>query len=412
MRQERSRSHVFFPAPGHTGQVPIIDGFDVFLIGKVSEMNKAIQIVCVVAIVAALGSSAMAVNIEMAPVGNPGNAADTEVMHDGTTGYGAVGYAYNIGKYEVTTGQYSGFLNAIAGADTYGLYNPDMWSNVYGCKIQRSGSWGSYTYSVADDWANRPVNYVSWADAARFTNWLHNGQPNGAQNDSTTENGAYDLSTTQRYYGPNGETPTEKSADWYALNEILMGVSREPGWKWAIPTEDEWYKAAYHKNDGVTGNYYKYPTSNDAAPSNDLIDPDPGNNATYYNIYPLGEDPLTIGAPYYRTEVGAHENSDSPYGTFDQGGNVWEWTEAIITGYHRTYRLFRGASFGSSDVMRQRSRSRSVTGNPASEYYGYGFRVTEVPEPGTLSILALGGSAVLRRQRRRLERRKLTREDA
>jgi hypothetical protein len=55
--------------------------------------------------------------------------------------------------------------------------------------------------------------------------------------------------------------------------------------------------------------------------SNQLIDPDPGRNATCGGT--------TIGAPSYRTEVGAHENSDSPYGTFDQGGNVLEFTEAV-----------------------------------------------------------------------------------
>ena len=74
---------------------------------------------------------------------------------------GAVGYTYNIGKYEVTAGQYTEFLNAVAKTDTYGLYNTNMWSSTYGCKIQQSGSSGSYTYSVASDYANRPVNYVA-----------------------------------------------------------------------------------------------------------------------------------------------------------------------------------------------------------------------------------------------------------
>ena len=36
---------------------------------------------------------------------------------------GSVGYNYNIGKYEVTAGQYTEFLNAVARTDTYGLYN-------------------------------------------------------------------------------------------------------------------------------------------------------------------------------------------------------------------------------------------------------------------------------------------------
>ena len=97
------------------------------------------------------------------------------------TGYGAVHYAYNIGTYEVTAGQYCEFLNAVAATDSHELYNSNMWSNTYGCKIQRSGSLGSYTYSVDVNWANRPVNYVSWGDAARFANWLHNGQPTGPQ---------------------------------------------------------------------------------------------------------------------------------------------------------------------------------------------------------------------------------------
>ena len=71
----------------------------------------------------------------------------------------------------------------------------------FGCKIQRIGTAGSYTYSVAADRANRPVNWVSWGDAARFTNWLHNGQPIGAQGLGTTENGAYYL---------NGAIPTRR----------------------------------------------------------------------------------------------------------------------------------------------------------------------------------------------------------
>ena len=112
-------------------------------------------------------------------VGNPSNAADTEVMGDGTTGYGAVAYVYNIGKFEVTAGQYTEFLNAVAADDTYSLYNTSMWLSTSGCKIERSGSSGSYTYSVAADRADRPVDYVSWGDAARFANWLTNSMPTG-----------------------------------------------------------------------------------------------------------------------------------------------------------------------------------------------------------------------------------------
>jgi formylglycine-generating enzyme required for sulfatase activity len=309
-------------------------------------------------------------------VGNPGNAGELSGEGAGPLGKGpdrvcgAVDYFYQIGKYEVTAGQYTAFLNAVADTDTYGLYNSRMWSDSFGCKIQRSGSSGSYSYSVAGDWEDRPVNYVSWGDAARFANWLHNGQPTGAQGLTTTEDGAYYL---------NGATS----------NAALLAVSRESDWKWAITSEDEWYKAAYHKNDGVTGNYFDYPTSSDSVPSNDLINPDPGNNANFY------QSGYTIGSPYYRTEVGEFENSDSPYGTFDQGGNVWEWNEAILYG---SCRGLRGVSFDAfaGDGLHASSRGRY---DPSNEDVIIGFRVSEVPEPGTMALLALGAVGMLRRRR-------------
>jgi hypothetical protein len=142
------------------------------------------------------------------PVGNPGNANDTH-----GAGYGGVAYAYNMGKYEVTAGQYAEFLNAVAGVDTYGLYNTAMWTHGYGCQIERFDGTGTagdpYQYRVAGDWADRPVNYVSWGDAARFANWLQNGQPTGAQDLTTTEDGSYYL---------NGATS----------NAELLAVVREP----------------------------------------------------------------------------------------------------------------------------------------------------------------------------------------
>jgi len=320
------------------------------------------------------------IDIALVPVGNVGNGDD---WHG--DGYGGVDYQYNIGKYEVTAGQYTEFLNAVAKTDTYSLYNTNMWSFSDGCKIQRSGSSGSYTYSVAPDWANRPVNLVSWGDAARFANWLHNGQPTGAQDASTTEDGAYFL---------NGATS----------NAALLAVTRETDWKWAIPSEDEWYKAAYHGN-----YYYDYPTSSDTAPGyvndggnlsgtgNPFTEggTDPGNYATYDG------DSKTdgIGSPYYRTEVGEWENSDSPYGTFDQGGNVWEWNEAIIEG---SYRGFRGGSFinyGASPAMHAAYRFMD---SPTFEVDALGFRVVQTPAPGAaiLGMIGIGMVGAFTRKRR------------
>jgi formylglycine-generating enzyme required for sulfatase activity len=259
-----------------------------------------------------VGAAVASVAIETVTVGNPGNPGEQSRLPQGDpTFYGGVAYTYAIGKYEVTAGQYTAFLNAVAATDTRNLYHTRMDYDAdptrEGCNIKRQGAPGSYTYSVAPDWADRPVNYVSWADAARFANWLHNGQPAGAQDLTTTEDGSYFLDGISQF----NDT---------ALEDVL----REPDATWAIPSEDEWYKAAHHRNDGVTGNYWNYPTGSDGAVSHLLIDPDPGNNATF-----SGGGMWTIGAPYYRTEAGAHENSGSPYGTFDQGGNVMEFTEAV-----------------------------------------------------------------------------------
>ena len=340
-------------------------------------MIRAIQIVCVAVVVAALGSMAVAkVDIETVRVGDPGNAGEqSRLASDGDkTHYGGVAYTYNIGKYEVTAGQYTDFLNNVAGVDPYGLYNTSMTGN-YGCKIQRTGSSGSYSYSVAGDYANRPVNYVSWGDSARFVNWLHNGQPAGtltgdpAQDAGLTEDGSYHLYGATTFMG-------------------LLGVHRQDDWKWAITSEDEWYKAAYYKGGGTSAGYWDYPTSNDSVPANDLIEPtDPGNNATFY------DDGYTVGA-YYRTEAGAHENSDSPYGTFDQGGNLFEWNEAILG----SSRGIRGGSFVSNDNQLLTSFRYGYLPTDRREILG--FRVVEVPEPATLSLLALGGLAVLRGRRK------------
>jgi formylglycine-generating enzyme len=321
---------------------------------------------------------AQAITIDLVPVGDPGNAGEWSGESYGGYGpnriCGAVDYTYSIGKYEVTALQYTEFLNAVAKTDTYGLYNAGMWS-PNGCKIQQSGESGSYRYSVASDYANRPVTYVTYWDSCRFVNWLQNGQPTGEQGAGTTETGTY---TLDGYNRMDGRT-----------------IGRNAGATWAVTNEDEWYKAAYYKGSSTNAGYWDYPTSSDAVPSHELGTPtDPGNNATFCDkVY-------TIGDPYNRTEVGAHENSDSPYGTFDQGGNVWEWNEAVVTIDESCLsRGLRGGSFNyyADDLL------------ASSRYCGYqiiegptiGFRVVSVPEPGSLIMTAMIAATALLRYRRK-----------
>jgi len=307
-----------------------------------------------------------AITIDTVHVGNPGNTADTR--YD-TTGYGSVSYAYDIGTYEVTAGQYTAFLNAVAATDTYSLYNTSMSDTSYGSGITRSGSSGGYSYTVDPAFVNRPVNYVSFWDATRFANWLSNGQPTGAQDNTTTEDGAYTLTTT----GIDNNT-----------------ITRNANAKWVVTGENEWYKAAYYDPtlNGGSGGYYDYPTSSDTAPGRDLADVS-GNNANYYG------DPYPIDSGKYTTVAGEFQNSDSPYGTFDQCGNVWEWNEAIIT---ELYRGLRGGSF--SDVASNLAASHRDSTYPYNESYLTGFRVASLPEPGScVMVLCLASAALMRRRR-------------
>jgi hypothetical protein len=102
------------------------------------------------AVCAAQAQGGAPVVMQTVTVGNPGNAGDPQ-QFQGI--FGGVDYVYAVGKYEVTAGQYAAFLDAVAATDTYGLYNPNMWTHEAGCKIERTGSPGSYSYSVAPDWA-------------------------------------------------------------------------------------------------------------------------------------------------------------------------------------------------------------------------------------------------------------------
>jgi len=306
-------------------------------------------------------------SVSMATVGDPGNAADT-------TGYGAVGYVYKMDKYDVTTAQYTQFLNAVAATDTYGLYTTSddygySMANAYPTVgISRSGSSGSYTYSVIGN-GNVPVFDETWGDAARFSNWLQNGQPNGAEGNGTTETGAYTL---------NG-----------ALSQAaLMAITRNAGALYFIPSEDEWYKSAYYKGGGTNAGYWTYATQSNTVPSN-VLSAIGTNNADYYNNGRT--DPTN-----YLTSVGAFASSPSAYGTYDQVGDVYQWNEANIGGSSRG---LRGGDWDlNSSSLPSSSRGG---GTPTFEIELIGFRVASVPEPGSLTLLVVGAIGVLIWARRR-----------
>lgn len=311
--------------------------------------KKRCLVVVVLAVISGFAASAAvgAIGISTVPIGNPGNAADP------STGYGSAAYRYNIGAAEVTNAQYAAFLNAVAQADANGLYNANMGGSLGG--ISRSGASGSFSYAVLSGRANNPVNYVSFWDAARFANWLHNGQPTGAQSASTTEDGAYTLTAG----GISGNS-----------------VTRNAGWQWAVGSSSEWYKAAYHQPASLGGdsdNYWLYPTSSNSLPTTAQ-----GNfNNAIGNTTPVG----SYAANYY--------------GAFDMGGNVWEWNDTIAGSL--ATRGVRGGSFAFGD-----SNLRSdvqLTLFPTNETNYIGFRVVELPGPSSMAVLGIGVALAARRRR-------------
>lgn len=287
------------------------------------------------------------VTIDTVTVGDSGNRSDS-------SGYGAVNDVFALGKYEVTIGQYTVFLNAVASvtaeAHLADLWHPKMSSDPRISGISRAGSGTAidpYIYAGLGN-TNRPISYLSWIDAARFANWMHNGATIGA----STETGAYTLNGTN--------------------TGIIL---RNPGAKWWIPSEDEWYKAAYYKGGGAKAGYWDYPTQSDKAPGNFV------GSATNQANYWIGVFSVTQSASYPSStslsEVGAFAGSMSAYGTYDQGGNLLEWNDAVIGGVSRG---LRGGDWNGNELgLQSTTRGDGGTAAPTYEDDDIGFRLAAVP---------------------------------
>jgi len=310
-----------------------------------------------------------AVVIDTVYVGNPGNAADP------TTALGSVSYGYSLGKYEVTIGQYTEFLNSVAKVDTYSLFSTDMSSNLNIAGISRSGSSGNFTYSAmtnSGSSANRPVTFVSWFSAARFANWMANGQPVGAQGNSTTEIGAYTLNGAMS--GLN-----------YSKNAVNPNTGAAPTW-W-IPSVNEWYKAAYYEPGASSDNYWLYPTRSDVVPGNVVGATE--NQANYPTaVYSVTQNSTYSSSLNYLSSGGAFTSSESYFGTFDQGGNVWEWTDGTLSVPQPT-REIRGGAWDFTTEYELRSNNVAAGKTPESGTELIGFRLASIPEPSTAAFLAI-----------------------
>lgn len=280
-----------------------------------------------------LALPANALELDFVLVRNAGNPGDD-------TGHGSVAYDYAISKREVTNADYTEFLNAVANeTDDWALYNPAMAGIAFPLVLIGFERF----YEVVPGFANLPVDHVSIYDAFRFANWLQGGQVWGAAGIVSTEDGAYLMEFSR------------------------TAIARKPGALFFVPDTDEWYKAAYYDPaaNGGAGGYFEYPTATDTAPTCALPSANP-NTANCESVVSAF------------TEVGSYPGSPSPYGTFDQGGNAWEWTEQTDTA---SVRIIRGGSWFTTALAS--GASISSTQEADGESIAVGFRIAMlVPEPG------------------------------
>ncbi len=242
-----------------------------------------------------------------------------------------VGDLHRIAITEVTNSEYVEFLNAVGQNDTYELYDNNMLSSPRG-GIRRLGPPDAGMFLVKVNMGDKPVNFVSWLDAARYVNWLHNGRPTGQQLPGTTETGAYDLTVAD----PGTQ------------------ATRSPGALWFLPRKVEWDAAAY--TDPVAGKDWLYATRSDAAPTPATATPagdvaNPGPNVANYDQVASWNDV----SGNVTSVAGAGQASTSPWGTFDQAGNVAEWVEDTLLGSRR----IRGGSWKDPASALQRTASAS-----------------------------------------------------
>ena len=289
------------------------------------------------------GSGGNAFTIDFVDIGNAGNADDAGAGGGSySTPYGGVSYGYRMGTYEISQ-------DAIEKATAGGL---------------ASVTAGAHT-------GNEPAARMTWFEAAAFVNWLNDQRTPGLK--------AYNLT------GVTSLTPWASVDAWQAGGENLF---RHKDAYYFLPSEDEWYKAAYHQNTGVNADYWDYATGSNSIPTA-VASGTTAGTAVYNGV---------AGSPAAVNNAGGL----SAYGTMGQNGNVWEWQESAFDGINNSSseaHVLRGGLWFDTE-RGLRSSDRFLFSPPNSDNF-VGFRVASVPEPSSTVLMCSAGLLALARRRRR-----------
>ncbi len=293
------------------------------------------------------GSGANTFTIDFVNIGNAGNADDAGAGGGQySSPYGGVAYAYRMGTYEIPQ-------DAISKATNLGMTNVT------------AGPWTG----------SQPAASVTWYETAAFVNFL---------NTSSGHQAAYDLT----FSGSWSMRLWSSAQAWQAGGENLY---RHKDAFYFLPSEDEWYKAAFHKNDGVTANYWDYATGSNTIPT--AVASGTAAGTVVYN-QSESQGPANVD----------NNGGLSPYGTRGQHGNVQEWQESAFTAPNDSSseaRSGRGAAYALPPSFLDpsvRFASDPAMSFGADQYFG--FRVASVPEPSS-TVLLLSASLLAFARRRR-----------
>jgi formylglycine-generating enzyme required for sulfatase activity len=296
------------------------------------------------------GSGGNTFTIGFVPIGNAGNASDT--WFNGIPQGGAVPYNFNMSTFAISQDQ---IVKATAsGAISLG-----------------GGAWVG----------SQPAANVTWYQAAAFVNYLNTSKGHAP---------AYNLDA-----GATTLTLWSSAQAWQAGGENLY---RNKDAYYFLPSENEYYKAAYYDPNKVGGaGYWRYATGSDTAPT-PVASGTTAGTAVYKQTF--GQGPAAVNSA----------GGLSPYGTMGQTGNVWEWQETAIDRVNNSSsenrKVVGGAWFDQGGSLFTPPRATPPPPNPPEDPSlsdaSVGFRVASVPEPSAVvaSLLGLGVLAARRRRQR------------